>query len=432
MTALGLLAVPAVASAEVIDGKTATLKGTVTYKDLSLINGATIKVLPNTGSTDMEGGRLHIKANSISIDATSKIDGIGAGFTGNPYDMSAGTGNAVPGSNGGGKMGNPFTPGSGGGYGGQGAAAADASCMPIAMISGGLAFYNANPVFELGSAGGAANVMTLGTAGASGGALITLEAAKIVIDGSVLVDGASSQAVSGLGRGAGSGGAIHILSYNLSGMGLLSAKGGNGAHGNGSANPQNPYPANNGGGGGGGVIVVEANMMGSISMNADGGSTGDCLPALAGGSGVTTFTMTTACIDADGDGFFAAECESDKTKADCDDASNTINPMAVEACDGVDNNCDGKTDEEPDASTSLCPAGKQCVMGDCVAVMVDAGSDAEEPDAGGVPDHVDFGGGCDVSGAGAAGGATFAALATMLLARVARRGKRRSGKGNKA
>jgi hypothetical protein len=49
--------------------------------------------------------------------------------------------------------------------------------------------------------------------------------------------------------------------------------------------------------------------------------------------------------DADEDGFAACE--------DCDDANNTAHPGAVEICDGVDNNCDGSTDESDavDAST---------------------------------------------------------------------------------
>ena len=34
-----------------------------------------------------------------------------------------------------------------------------------------------------------------------------------------------------------------------------------------------------------------------------------------------------------------------KTVGDCDDAKKAVNPSAVEKCDGLDNNCDGKTDE---------------------------------------------------------------------------------------
>jgi hypothetical protein len=42
--------------------------------------------------------------------------------------------------------------------------------------------------------------------------------------------------------------------------------------------------------------------------------------------------------DEDGDGYKPSE-------GDCDDSDDTVNPGVVEACDGIDNNCDGQTDE---------------------------------------------------------------------------------------
>ena len=58
--------------------------------------------------------------------------------------------------------------------------------------------------------------------------------------------------------------------------------------------------------------------------------------------------------DVDGDGYGAGDgvclCAADKThvtakSGDCDDADETVHPKAAESCNGVDDNCDGATDE---------------------------------------------------------------------------------------
>lgn len=59
--------------------------------------------------------------------------------------------------------------------------------------------------------------------------------------------------------------------------------------------------------------------------------------------------------DVDGDGF--------STCTDCNDASFAIHPGQHEACDGIDNDCDGSTDEDYTNLNSACTAG----VGQCQA-----------------------------------------------------------------
>ncbi len=69
-----------------------------------------------------------------------------------------------------------------------------------------------------------------------------------------------------------------------------------------------------------------------------------------------------ACGDADEDGFDDAACGG----TDCDDGRPEVNPDATEVCDGRDDDCDGQTDEEPEAGAS-CADGDACTQDVCQA-----------------------------------------------------------------
>ncbi|WP_242135110.1 MopE-related protein, partial [Aestuariivivens marinum] len=74
---------------------------------------------------------------------------------------------------------------------------------------------------------------------------------------------------------------------------------------------------------------TDANVNPGETEILDNGKDDDCNPATLDSS---------ADVDDDGDGFTENE-------GDCDDTNPDINPNAIEICDGIDNDCDGQTDE---------------------------------------------------------------------------------------
>ena len=84
------------------------------------------------------------------------------------------------------------------------------------------------------------------------------------------------------------------------------------------------------------------------------------------------------CVDADSDGFFgiSASCV---TGNDCNDSDPAVNPGAVEVCNGIDDNCNGRVDEGgvcgmPSRSAcSVAAGGSTCASGICIALSPTSG-----------------------------------------------------------
>jgi len=74
-----------------------------------------------------------------------------------------------------------------------------------------------------------------------------------------------------------------------------------------------------------------------------------------------------SCVDNDGDGY-GANCDLGQ---DCNDSSAAVHPGAMEFCDGIDNNCDGQTDEQvevyfPDSNLKTAIISELGLSGDTV------------------------------------------------------------------
>jgi hypothetical protein len=67
------------------------------------------------------------------------------------------------------------------------------------------------------------------------------------------------------------------------------------------------------------------------------------------------------CEDSDGDGFCAGE-------EDCDDSDPSVSPESSEVCDGKDNDCDGQIDE--DFRSAGSKIGNPCGVGLCSGIFV--------------------------------------------------------------
>ncbi len=84
-------------------------------------------------------------------------------------------------------------------------------------------------------------------------------------------------------------------------------------------------------------------------------------------------------LDGDGDHFPPRSCGG----GDCDDSMSTVNPGASEACNGRDDNCDGRIDEQPLGRE--CTAGETCRGGSCTHCARSSNTGCVDPCCSGGP-----------------------------------------------
>lgn len=265
----------------VVDGVAIILTNWTAYGEVIVTNGALL-TSPNglskgnvfvTASTNVFGGSnflyslslrsnavltvpaqvaLDLTASNMVVDASSRVDAVGKGYSGG-YNGS-GNGKGPGGANG-------FNGGCYGGIGGIGAG----------LTNGGAAYGSFSSPVDFGSGGGIGYYGF--ESGGAGGGLIRLTAQTLQCDGELAVDG-----VLGVGSGAsGSGGSVNITSHVLTGNGII--------HANGSG-LVNGY--NSGGGGGGRVAIAFDDMSGFAGrIEAKGGvaNTNSCCVSVNGGAG---------------------------------------------------------------------------------------------------------------------------------------------------
>lgn len=235
-----------------------------------IVSGVTVTVQPYNGTSY---GRVEIHAENIVIEGTLSANGSGyQGVTGEVNGNGPGYGTSSANYGGGG--GGGYWAGAGGqgsSYGGGGGGCGGAGGQGNNGGAGGGACETFPPVW-MGSSGGGGYCQYNPRTSGSGGGIIRLYAAHILISGVVSSDGLAGQDAAGTtaSAGGGSGGAAVICGENIVIGGTVSANGGKGGNGGtGSAGA-------GAGGGSGGVIWVEGeNVSCSGTLRANGGAGGD-------------------------------------------------------------------------------------------------------------------------------------------------------------
>ena len=220
-----------------IDGTTVVLDGAHTFANISIRNGG---ILTHSAATATSESTLRLTVTgTLTVDATSSIDASARGYLGGRT-----VGNVTAGRASG---------RSGGSHGGRG--------FPWE----GVPNQTYGDFRDPRGPGAGAAIDKVG--GGSGGGVVRIRAATLVLEGSIRADGGDGPG----GGGGGSGGSISIEVDSLQGSGSISANGGKGGI-------ECYYGCRVGGGGGGGRVALyysASNGFDLTRVSATGGDNGD-------------------------------------------------------------------------------------------------------------------------------------------------------------
>lgn len=181
------------------------------------VNGT---IIAGATTTSVNTGVSITVATNVTINSGASINANGTGYQGGQTSSAAGT---SP-STGAGTSSSSSRPyGSGGGYGGNGAA------NDYSLLFGGLSYGSSTQPTDLGSGGGAGNNNSTYKGGNGGGAIKLDVTGTLTVNGNLSADGTSGYAsASTQYGGGGSGGSLWIKVGTLAGTsGNISAIGGN-------------------------------------------------------------------------------------------------------------------------------------------------------------------------------------------------------------
>lgn len=240
----------------ILDGRSTTLSGDLSFGEVHLRNRARIEIRAYSGSED--SGRLTLRARRIVLESGTQILGDARGYRGQGLREGEGPGRGEGGAR-------SIDGGGGGAYGGDGGdGVLDNSPQPASK--GGRSYGAACGLeIERGSAGGAPGVAD-GDAetarGGHGGAALSLLADEIVMAGTLAFSGEDGNVSANDAGGGGAGGGVLIQARQLDLAGRIVADGGDGGE------------TDDGGGGGGGGRIKVFYISGSLrraGLSVDGG-----------------------------------------------------------------------------------------------------------------------------------------------------------------